>query len=201
MKKINLLAVTALVSGTMFMACGNNPQNDSKEAADSINEAKVEQTQSEPASTAATATAVSEEDAKFAVAAADGGMMEVELGKLAQSKATAQQVKDFGAMMVDDHSKANEALMALAQKKNITLPAVTGKDNQKMIDDMAKKNGKDFDKAYVDGMVKDHKKDINLFEDALNKVQDPDIKQFITTTLPTLKKHLGHIESIEKNGK
>lgn len=201
MKKINLLAMTAIVSGTMFMACGNNPQNDSKEAADSINEAKVEQTQSEPENTATTGTAVSEEDAKFAVAAADGGMMEVELGKLAQTKAVGQQVKDFGAMMVDDHAKANEALMALAQKKNITLPAVIGKDNQQMIDDMAKKTGKDFDKAYVKAMVKDHKKDIELFEDALNKVQDVDIKQFITATLPTLKKHMGHIETLDKNSK
>ena len=201
MKKINLLAMTAIVSGTMFMACGNNPQNDSKEAADSINEAKVEQTQSEPENTATTGTAVSEEDAKFAVAAADGGMMEVELGKLAQTKAVGQQVKDFGAMMVDDHVKANEALMALAQKKNITLPAVIGKDNQQIIDDMAKKTGKDFDKAYVKAMVKDHKKDIELFEDALNKVQDVDIKQFITATLPTLKKHMGHIETLDKNSK
>jgi putative membrane protein len=204
MKKLNLAACAAFVAGIIFMSCGNNAQNDSKEAADSLNEARTEQS-SMPDSmnegAANTAVAANEEDSKFAVEAADAGLTEVELGKLAQSKAAEQQVKDYGSMMVNDHAKANEALKALAQRKNITLPAVPGKDNQKIIDDMAKKTGKEFDKAYVDNMVKDHKKVVQLFEDGMTKVQDQDLKQFITNTLPTLKGHLEHIENIQKGRK
>ncbi|WP_379092504.1 DUF4142 domain-containing protein [Pedobacter sp. UC225_65] len=197
MKKSNYF-IAAIVLG-MLSSCGNNAQTDSKDLADSVNEAKVDSVESDTAQLSA--IAVGEEDAEFATDAADGGLLEVELGTLTQTKALDAKVKEFGKMMVDDHSKINEELKTLAQSKKITLPTTLSKDKQQLKDDLSKKIGKDFDKAYVDLMIKDHKNDVKEFEEAMNKVKDPDVKAFIVKTLPTLKAHLGHIEGIEKQRK
>jgi putative membrane protein len=133
----------------------------------------------------------------FVADAATGGMMEVELGNIAQQKAQSQRVKDFGKMMVDDHSKANDNLKGIASRKNIDVPASVTDNQKKDMDQLSKKSGTDFDKAYVHMMVEDHKKDINAFKKAEGKVSDNDIKNFITTTLPTLQKHLDSIQAIK----
>ncbi|AOM80016.1 DUF4142 domain-containing protein [Pedobacter steynii] len=195
MKKITYLALIAL-STVMTQSCSNAPM-DSKETADSMNRSKTDSIPGDSI-TASTQVVPGEEDSKFAVDAAEGGLAEVDLGKMAQQRAIDPSVKDFGSMMVSDHSKANEELKVLAKQKNIVLPAVLGEENQRILNALTEKKGKDFDKAYVKLMVNDHKKDIKLFEEAQEKVTDPDIKAFIIKTLPTLKAHLGHIEGIEK---
>lgn len=130
--------------------------------------------------------------------AADGGMAEVQQGQIAQQKASSQWVKDFGTMMVNDHSAANDKLKALASQRNITLPSSIGQKNQKMIDDLNKKSGKEFDRAYINAMVKDHQEDIKEFEEASKMVTDNDVKSFIDNTLPTLHTHLDSAKAIQK---
>ena len=130
------------------------------------------------------------DDNKFAVAAANGGLMEVQLGKLAQTKGASPKVIEFGKMMVEDHSKANKELMAIAGTKTITLPAVLDNKTQKDYDDMAKLNKGDFDKAYTDYMVKDHKEDIEEFQKEADKGKDAVLKAFAAKTVPVLKHHL-----------
>lgn len=140
-------------------------------------------------------------DGTFILDAASGGLMEVELGRTASTTATSPQVKEFGRMMVTDHTKANTELKAITAKKNITLPAApTGKNRDHMNDLMAKK-GADFDKAYVNMMVDDHKEDISKFQDEAKNGKDPDIKAFASKTLPVLQKHLASIQTIQKGMK
>jgi putative membrane protein len=198
MKKLNLVLITGIAC--CMLACHSNTQNDTKAAADSINKTKdstAKDSNGNVAKTAGTIT-VDQNDAKFATEAASGGMTEVILGKMAQDKSSNAGVKDFGAMMVTDHSKANDELIALAKSKNITLPSVPGADDQKSIDELNNKPKADFDKAYVSMMVDDHKKDIGAFEDAEKNCKDPDLKAFATKTLPTLKKHLSAITALDK---
>ncbi|WP_312193429.1 DUF4142 domain-containing protein, partial [Sphingobacterium sp.] len=102
----------------------------------------------------------------------------------------------FGDMMVNDHSKANEELTTLAQAKSITVPATLGTEQQKVKDDLSKKTGREFDKAYIDDMVEDHEKDVKLFEDASKNLKDPELKAFVDKTLPTLKAHLEHSKTV-----
>ncbi len=85
----------------------------------------------------------------FAVNAANGGMMEVELGKIAEDHASNPRVKAFGAMMVKDHSEASNNLKGIATSLNIAVPDSVSNDSRKEIDDLKMKKGKDFDKAYV----------------------------------------------------
>lgn len=187
MKK--LIYITLIASTVCLMqSCGG--ARDSKAKADSVNALKAE------IATKDSTVVIDKDDAKFAVAAANGGMAEVELGNLAQEKAVNPKVKDFGAMMVRDHSKANDELKALAKSKGITLPDALDKDEQKVKNDLSAKSGAKFDKAYVSNMIDDHKADIKEFEKAAGNLKDADLKAFANNTLPTLKMHLAAIQKI-----
>ena len=194
--------ILALALGTLSLgACQSH--KDSKGEADSANKAK-DTTRNGMKDSGAAVTPhikVEESDAKFAVEAANGGMSEVVLGKLASEKATNKKVKDFGAMMVTDHSKANDEIKTLAHKLSINLTDSISSDESKTRDELAKKSGTDFDKDYVKTMVDDHKKDVKAFEDASKNLKDNDLKAFATKTLPTLKMHLEAIEKIKKGMK
>jgi putative membrane protein len=130
--------------------------------------------------------------------AAKGGMAEVELGKLAQEKATNPRVKNFAEMMVRDHTTANDDLKAIARQKNVTLPSDLGK-HKDHYNDLSKKTGADFDKAYMKMMVDDHEDDIDEFEKIANNGTDPDLKTFASQKLPTLRKHLDSAKAINQS--
>jgi putative membrane protein len=129
-------------------------------------------------------------DSAFAMAAADGGLAEVELGKLAADHASNADVKTFGKRMVDDHSKANDELSAILKQKGMTAPTELKGKEKATYDRLAKLNGAAFDKAYMSDMVKDHEKDVKEFEHESTSGKDPDLKAFAAKTLPTLQDHL-----------
>ncbi|MCU7492784.1 MAG: DUF4142 domain-containing protein [Ignavibacteria bacterium] len=144
--------------------------------------------------TGSTASSVNQE---FVSDAASGGMMEVELGTMAVQNASSQEVKDFGRRMIDDHSKANDELKSIAAKENIPVPAALKDENRDDVDKLSKLSGSDFDKEYIDMMVKDHQKDIKNFEDMAQNAQSPELKQFAQKTLPTLRQHLKMAQDIQ----
>jgi len=126
----------------------------------------------------------------FAKKAAEGGLAEVELGRLASEKASNDRVKQFGQRMVDDHTKANKELKEAAKKDNIDLPTSLDKKDQAEVDKLSKLSGAAFDKAYMSHMVKDHEKDVNEFRKASRSSSSSDVKTFAEKTLPTLEEHL-----------
>lgn len=128
-------------------------------------------------------------DETFAMKAADGGMTEVMAGELARKNGASQTVKDFGARMVADHSKANDELKSVAGKKNMMLPDKVSPKHQAMLDRLGKLNGEEFDKTYMSDMMKDHDADVALFTRASKEVKDPDLRAFAEKTLPVVKTH------------
>ena len=170
-----------LLSVWTFQACNSN-ETDSVDRAEDANENKQ--------------TGVKEDDADFMVEAASGGMMEVEAGQLAATKAQNPRVKAFASMMVEDHTKANEELKALASGKSITLPTAVGEDHQKHITELREKSGMDFDKAYMKMMVDDHNDDVEDFQSASNNAKDESVKAFAAKTLPVLRMHLDSARAI-----
>jgi putative membrane protein len=142
------------------------------------------------ATSAAAKTKLSGADKTFVMKAAEGGMAEVELGRLAASKATDPDVKAFGQRMVDDHSKANDKLKAIASEEGITLPTALKGEMKTLNDKLSKASGAEFDKMYMSHMVSDHKKDVAEFEKESKNGKDSDVKGFATDTLPTLREHL-----------
>jgi putative membrane protein len=182
MKTLKTLTNTGILPLILFLACfalascSSKPKDD-KEVAEDQNEKKLDSTKIE-------------DDTEFAVEAADGGMLEVELGKLAQANGSSEKVKMFGEMMVTDHSKANDELKALAAQKNISLPGALSDKSRKSYEDIAAKKGKDFDDDYTDLMVKDHKKDIDEFKKEAEKGKDPDLKSWAAGKISVLEHHL-----------
>lgn len=125
--------------------------------------------------------------AAFMDTAAVGGMMEVDLGKLALEKSSNAQVKKFAAQMVADHTKANTDLKTVAAKLEHLLPSAYPADVKAHMDAMKKLNGKEFDKHYMDMMVNDHVKTLDLFRSASSLRSE--VKDFAARTLPVLEKH------------
>ena len=141
--------------------------------------------QPSPASAKSAASA----DSAFLTSAAQAGMAEVELGKLGVANATSSDVKQFAQRMVDDHSKANDELKALAAQKNVTLPAEVDAKHKAVHDKLAKSKGPAFDTAFMSQMVSDHQAAVSLFDRESKTGKDPETKAWAGKTLPTLQEH------------
>jgi len=135
-------------------------------------------------------------DRNFITKAAAGGRAEVELGQLAQGKASSDAVKQFGQRMVEDHSAANQELMQLAENKGMQLDDKTPKPDR-LLTRLSKLQGPEFDREYVKAMVKDHKQDVAEFRRMHSGAVDPNLKAWVDKTLPTLEDHLKTIEGIQ----
>ena len=134
----------------------------------------------------------------FMKKAADGGMTEVELGKLAADKGGSQEVKDFGDKMVKDHTKIGDNLKEIAGKLDVTLPEKVSEKHQAKIDKLGKMSGAAFDKTYVNEMVMAHEKDIAAFEKAGKEAKNEDLKKFIDDSVPTMKEHLEMVKKFSQ---
>jgi putative membrane protein len=137
---------------------------------------------------------VSAADRTFARKAAEGGHKEVALAKIAQRKASSEDVKRYAQTLERDHSQANHELKSWATSKNVTLPPAPA-DGKTVDAKLEGLEGAAFDKAYIAAMIQDHRKDIAAFEKEAASGADPDLKAFVQKTLPTLK---GHLEQAEK---
>jgi predicted outer membrane protein len=141
--------------------------------------------QSKPAQ----ASMLNDADKSFMSEAAVGGMAEVELGRLAARKGNRADVKAFGQRMVTDHSKANSELKRLASHKGMSLPAALTDDLKAEKTKLEALSGADFDREYMSMMADDHDKDVAAFQSQATNASDPDLKAFVTKTLPTLQEH------------
>ena len=142
------------------------------------------------------ALAATNPDESFYKSAAEGGLAEVDAGHLAQDKGNSQQVKDFGAMMVKDHSAANEKLQALASSKSVTLPTSPSVGQMATKAKLDVLSGDTFDKSYVKGQISAHRQTVALFRKEISSGQDADAKAFASATLPTVRAHLKAIRAI-----
>jgi putative membrane protein len=172
-----------------LMSLGAAAQSSDKAAGSS-------QDSSKSASSASGSSQLSAADQTFVKKAAQGGMAEVELGKLATQKASSEDVKKFGQRMVDDHTKANDQLKQIAGDKGVTLPTDLNSKDQAMKDRLSKLDGEKFDQAYMKNMVRDHTKDVSEFRKESTSGKDNDLKSFASQTLPTLEDHLKEAKSI-----
>ncbi len=139
---------------------------------------------------------VSTSDKTFVKKAAVGGMAEVDMGKMAEEKGSSQDVKDFGAMMVKDHTQNNDDLAALAKTKGLMVPEKLDAMHQKMADKLSSMSGAEFDKAYINDMVMGHEKMLELMKSEESS-SDADLKGFATKTADTVQMHLDKAKQIQ----
>jgi putative membrane protein len=132
----------------------------------------------------------------FLTEAGQGGHAEVSLGNLAAERASSADVKQFAQRMVTDHGKANQELSWLAQQKGWTVPSGPAPKHKAEEQRLGRLTGVAFDKAYMQHMVKDHEKDVRMFEEAARRLDVAELKAWIEKTLPTLRQHLESARSI-----
>jgi putative membrane protein len=146
--------------------------------------------ESQRSTSQASSSQLSAHDKMFMRKAAQGGLEEVELGQLVSQKTQNDDVKQFAQRMVQDHTRANEELKALAQQKGVTLPTDLDAEGKAMKAKLEKLSGDQLNKAYMHGMVLDHNKDVHEFRTESKMAKDSDLKSWAEKTLPTLEDHL-----------
>ncbi len=121
---------------------------------------------------------------------AQANINEIEGGKDAASKAQSPQVKQFAQKMVQDHTQMLADLKTLAQKKNVDLPDSVSLMDKAQMEMMKRASGADFDKKYMDQMVKDHQKDAKDTQDLMSKAKDPEFKSAVQKAHAKISEHL-----------
>lgn len=176
--KTTPIVFIALIAAASLVACNQgNSRSDSVDIAQGVNDSTA---------------MVNNDDAEFAVKAADAGLAEIALAKLALEKATDERVKELAGMMVDGHEKIQGGLETLADKHNITLPPTASADHAENQRELMEKSGPEFDREYLTRVTNEHRKIVALFEDAADDAQHPDVKAFATDILPELERHHQH---------
>ena len=191
LNRLGILLISIVFAGGIMAGCkgGRNADRNGVDSAMDINNQKI----------ADTVTAVGNKEADFMVEAANGGMTEVQAAQIAQQKANLGDVRKFADKMVEDHTKLNDQLKALASNLNITIPSAIDADSKAMIDKLNNTKAVDFDKTYMDMMVKDHDKDVDMFQNSAKDVANSDVHNFITSALPTLQAHQQMAKKIQSS--
>jgi putative membrane protein len=184
------ISLTSALCLFVLISCAKKTDQDATKVASDSNKATVDTLKK-------TGAADFSADTKFAVAIANGGMTEIQLSQMALKNSSSKSVKDFAKIMVKDHSAAADQLKAVAMKKGIALPEKLSDKSQGICDDMSKKSGADFDKAYMAQMVSDHSDAVSAFTDEAKSGNDADIKAWAGTTLPTIMHHLDMAKAVK----
>lgn len=128
-------------------------------------------------------------DKAFVQKAAEGGLAEVKLGQLAAEKASDAEVKQFGQKMVDDHTNLNNQMKPIAEKLGVTVPESLAPKEQALYDRLNGLSGEQFDKAYVQAMVKDHHEDLREFTREEHAARDQNLKTAVSQGRGVIEQH------------
>ncbi|HSH67369.1 MAG TPA: DUF4142 domain-containing protein [Bacteroidia bacterium] len=189
---VKLIKYTAVgflsLSTFVFTSCKDKAPEDTKEAAQEINDKNMEGHSAE-------------KNAQFVVDAYSDGLMEIEMSKFAKEKSSSEDVKSLANEMIEAHTKVNAELKEIADQKHIMVAEGLTEDQRDKLNKGMKKEGIDVDEFYSENLVSTHKDAIDLFEKASDKEEDADLKNFFSSKLPELRQHLEKAEALENKVK
>jgi putative membrane protein len=196
-RKLGIVSVPVLLAGALLAqnpgggGGGQQPNTPSQQQPPSA-------TMGTPGATAPTAQNFG--DQAFVTKAMEGGIAEVELGKLAADKSQSQDVKQFAQKMVNDHSQMGDKwFKPVAKEIGVSEPKGPSKKDKKLIEKLQGLSGQEFDTEYIQAMVKDHKEDLKDFQTEAEAAQDPNVKQIAEQGSKVISQHLQMIEQIAQN--
>ena len=149
------------------------------------------------ASTGGSVSTATPAEKEFVAQAGEAGLAEVRQSEVAQQRARNAEVKAFAQRMVTDHGKGNAELQQLATTKGLVVPTALNQQHQAAVSHLQGLEGREFDRMYIQHMIEDHQKVVSLFENAERTAQDPDLRGWVTKTLPTLREHLKHAQALQ----
>lgn len=199
--RILMISGAVVVSGAVAMAQQNSPPmqrntpaNSNPAADQTMNNAQQAQMQQEQSS-----AMHSMQDKAFVRKAEEGSMAEVQLGKLAQEKSNSEDIKQFGAKMVEDHTQLSNQIKPIAQQMGVSSPTELSKKDKETVSKLENLSGAEFDKAYIKDMMKDHKKDLSEFKGTAQRTQNTQLKEAAQQGAQVIDQHLQMIQEIAKN--
>lgn len=146
------------------------------------------------------ALATDSPDAKFLMDAARGHVAEIKLGQLAQQKGVSENVREFGKMLEEDHSKAGEKTSELAKDLDVIPPAQPSAEQMQKYDALEKLSGAEFDRQFAAEMVRGHQEEIANYEKQAQSASNPKVAELAEDTLPTLREHLAVAQGLQSGG-
>jgi putative membrane protein len=177
---IKQIAIVAMLAG--LAACGQTTS--------------TSETETPPEAAAPAASAMSA--AEFAQNVANADAFEIQSSELAAQRGARQEVKDFAATMVRDHTMTSQQLAALAPQLNMTPPTpMLDAAKQGRIDALRAQSGQGFDDAYLDAQVAAHTEAVTMFEQFVASAEPGPLRDWANTTLPKLREHLTHVQQLE----
>jgi putative membrane protein len=188
MKQILATASVLALLATPVWAQSNRPASRTTESATTSQHQKE-----------AGKTALNQQDHGFVEQAAQGGLAEVQAGKLAEQKASDPAVQEFGRWMVADHEMANKRLKGIAKREDVNIPNEPSSTQQSQYAQLQKLSGSQFDHQYIQGQVQGHQMMISLFEKQESAGGSRALKTYARQTLPLLRAHLQEAEILSKN--
>jgi len=200
LSKIFIISGAVVMSGAMAMAQQSQPQQMPPVNSPSNNPAATPQAQQQMQMQEQQNTDMAAmQDKAFLRKAAEGGMAEVQLGQLAQQKASSQDVRQFGEKMVQDHSQLDQQLKPIAEQQGVRPPKALSKKDEATLKKLEGLSGQQFDHAYIEAMLKDHKKDLKEFKETANRTQNPQLKDAVQRGAQVIESHLQDIQQIARN--
>ena len=171
----------------LLAACSGSGSSDAVDAANSQNKTKIG---------TADVTAKQEADAIFLVKATSNALLEVELGKLAQARASTPIVRTYGARLVQNRLELLAALRTLAEAKKLAVPPALGGDEQAAYHEVSTQTGTELDKRLIKLIVKTQKQDENAFDDMSDDAYDGDIRGFAAKNLRPVQEELAGAKEV-----
>jgi putative membrane protein len=141
------------------------------------------------------------QDRKYFQEMAQANMAEVETGKLAQQKAANEDVKNYAQSMVQDHGKLLQEQQSMAKQKGVSMPKGPKKEHQSALKKLQSASGGEFDRMYMEQMVKDHERTLKTLQEAAKNAKDPDVRQAAEKAAPHVEKHLDMARKIAEKTK
>ena len=136
-------------------------------------------------------------DKNFLKAVNGANLAEMAYAPVVMKQGKSESAKDFARLMVQDHSKANREVVALAKSKGVKLPHAIPDEEQAVIDRLAMESGMKFDMAYKHEMIRDHATDVGEMEREISLGSDASVRALAAKLLPVLKTHLQKAQSMD----
>lgn len=203
-KSMTLALIMALLATSTTFAQQNSGRTNSGTTAMVGNETKAEfdrQNQKGAAAVkavSATSAKLSSADQNLMMQVAKGGMMQLEMSRVALQKANSPQVRQFAQAEVDEQTGLSAKLQEIARAKGVTLPSVPDAETKAMLTKLQNASGASLDKMYMDESgVKGHEKLDKVMSTVKSSASDPSLKGIGQAAHPLVKTHLSVAKQIE----
>jgi putative membrane protein len=132
---------------------------------------------------------------------------EIEMGNLAKTHASSKAVKAYGAMLVQDHQRAEKNIQTIAKAHGATLADQPMMSDPTQADQMKKDmagmdhlktlEGASFDQEYLSMMIDGHTRALARIDTAMGMVTDAKVKALLTKVRPIVKRHADKAKALQ----